>query len=717
MESKRKRAPRGYASYVTVLTLGIIVLVMLLNSYRTSIRAHAAQKEVTLRIDYADKEDEILRAVVNLTPNRAIRAMTHESDATSASRNPLRWGNIFSDALDQVNARESVATAMLNNFGLQDARVANTGDTAFPNVNAVFDAIEPESGYVAPGIGRSLGAGFPAPLETANVDIINDDRVFPIISRQKIYGPLAAGEVGLPVDEYPEFNLISFPEIRFSYTEPGQPFVAKRNWWAFSLDLADADDHLTGLDRMERDFIISIYEIPSQLAISAEAFAILGQHEDGSMWENASVEGAVFATRAKVEEGMDLSRISGRRGLEFGDGVKIDSKAVASDPFAPGVREKFEIDYGEFLPVSLASEAGRAAFLPINRGPDFFDRYSHSPETNTVSPTTWNDYSVGAMQCAMRLDVTEVAGEFDKTPTELRFQYFKGGTRQSVDISLIPDPATGLPPGYIYCCDEDEMVNFPYPVDVAYGKNGSYYYEEAVVGDITFNNARFGDPLVGTFKAGYFKPSFPWNVSLLHEEKWCIEIYPERFKKFLELLGGDSLAVNHSVAVNVDHRSNADIAKPSIPCAEHDYGVILKECADLTSFTEGFSLVTNLRLYIADDFNTATIPPPAGSGIPDPFYPPSSLFAPEKRYGAETNPLRLKIGGQVGSLAGDTGESGQKVHLLDLRDATEADMAHDRIEVNLTQIRHPEALPPITMMNWLIMVEERRAEFYVAQSP
>ncbi|MFM2243164.1 MAG: hypothetical protein RLZ97_2019, partial [Verrucomicrobiota bacterium] len=40
------------------------------------------------------------------------------------------------------------------------------------------------------------------------------------------------------------------------------------------------------------------------------------------------------------------------------------------------------------------------------------------------------------------------------------------------------------------------------------------------------------------------------------------------------------------------------------------------------------------------------------------------------------------------------------------------DVDHDQIEVNLAPIKHPAALPPITMMNWLVVLEERRREYY-----
>jgi hypothetical protein len=32
--------------------------------------------------------------------------------------------------------------------------------------------------------------------------------------------------------------------------------------------------------------------------------------------------------------------------------------------------------------------------------------------------------------------------------------------------------------------------------------------------------------------------------------------------------------------------------------------------------------------------------------------------------------------------------------------------------VNLRPITHPAELPPVTMMNWLVVIEERRKMFY-----
>ncbi|MEP4078711.1 hypothetical protein [Haloferula sp.] len=722
------KSPKGYVSYVLVLTMGMLLLALLLSAYKTSIRSQEAQTMAGLRIDYAAKEEEVLKAIVNLVPNRAMATMKTDSDASGSARDALRWKKLFSDALDQANARESLHADVANEFDLESSFAATSGDANYSNILSIFDPIEPDphSWDVSPGTGRLIGLGYPPSLDANVGAIAAADRIYPVISRSKVYASRAQAGLGLPVVDYPDYNLLPYPDIRFGYAEPGQPFVAKRNWWAFSLDLSEDHDHISGLANYERDFVVSIYEIPSQLAISAEAFTVLGKHADGTDWSNATISGGVFATRAKVEGALALDRLAGRRGLDISTDSAIGSNPItetgggsnaAADPFQPGVREQYELTHGSFMPVSLASESGRASFVPISRGVDFFDRYAHGADVQTISDTGWNDYSVGAVQCAMNVDITDVMSASDSTPKELTFRYLSGGSKQSMVIDLTAGPDSNLPAGYIHCAIENETVTFDSPVDVAYGKNGEYHFEQGVSGDVTFDNARFGDPNVGLLKMGYYRPSYPFTITLLHGIKPCIAVYPERFPDFLELIGADSAATNNAISVNVDHPGNVLISEPAIPCTDLDYGVVLKECSDLSQFPKGFSLVSNLRLYIADDFNTIAVAPPVDSGIPSPYFPPCSLFAPEKRYGGEVDPFRLKITGQMGSLAGDAGTGGQSVHLLDMVNASEDDVEHDKVEVNLAPITHPAALPPITMMNWLVVVEERRREFYTVSSP
>jgi hypothetical protein len=122
-----------------------------------------------------------------------------------------------------------------------------------------------------------------------------------------------------------------------------------------------------------------------------------------------------------------------------------------------------------------------------------------------------------------------------------------------------------------------------------------------------------------------------------------------------------------------------------------------------------FTLVTNLRTYIGDDFNVVEGTPPSGYAPAEPYYPPVSLFTPEKRYGVEVDPYAIRLAGQIGSLASDT--TANPVRPIDSKAVSGSAMAASRITVNLRPIRHPAELPPITMMNWRLVIEEMRAEF------
>lgn len=413
-----------------------------------------------------------------------------------------------------------------------------------------------------------------------------------------------------------------------------------------------------------------------------------------------------------LEGSAALPGLATRRGSEMSAESTVGGKNFAGNPFAPGIREAYRLTEGDFFPISLASESGKAVFIPISRGADYFDRFAHSNETQTLSPTTWNNYSVGAMQCAMTLDITKCVSASDRTPTEMKFTYLRNGSRKTLTMPLNTGVTTNLPAGYLPSVEEGAIATFPTPVDVAYGADGYFYFKKDVSGDIRFDNQTFGDPIEGTIKAGYFRPQYPFGIKNLPDGKTCVAMYPERLANFLALIGGDNPSINNSIAINVDYVNSTNLIKPSIPCTVNDYGVILQECGNLSSFTTGFSLVTNLRLHIGDDFNVVPITPPAGYTPPGgkPFYPPCSLFTPEKRYGVEIDPYAVDIIGQVGSAAAES--IAVPIRPLDATGVSGNRMAAKNIRINLSPITHPAELPPVTMMNWLILIEEKRKEFY-----
>lgn len=664
MNAKRRlRHSKGYISYVMVLSIGAVLTMLMIYAYRDASQSMVVASGVQQRADYINKEDAALRSLLAIVPNRAIRAMQSGSD-TDANRPALTWEAIFQAALTQANAgvaidatvkEEAAKVAKLDPDSLYSG---NTGDSAVtPAAGQVFSAIPPEVGFVvASGCSNTpLGADFPPALNTTAVATADSDKLYPIISSSKYYGAAAAARVGVSVVDYPQFNLIPYPNIDFGYGTQGENFVAKRNWWAFSVNLYNHDNNIQG-DQIDqsRDYVLSIYEVPSQLSISADAFAALGKYGSGANkgadWgSEIQIAGKVYAGKAEVQGSRSLTGLASRRGMSLSSTSTIGGQQFTGDPFALGLREQYQITTGQFFPVSMSSETGRAAFVPINRGTEFYDRFdpnSVAAEANTLSPTTWNNYSVGAKQCAMKLDVTEVISSTDQTPKKLKFTYKQGGSDHSVTLDVDPSAwATAVPP-------------------------------------------------------------VPFDVVVLSNNRPCVAIKPELFAAYLASpeIAGDNLSINNSIAVNADYTMSTTVRRPSFPCIDTDIGLILTECTDLTAFTKGFSVVTNFRLYIADDFNTVATTAPAG--IIGKFYPPASLYAPERRFGSADLPWHVKHEGSIGSLAGD--ESGTAIRPLDLKTADGVTLAANNISVNLKPITHPGALPPITMMNWLIVLEEKR---------
>ena len=98
--TSRKTAP-GYVSLAAVITISFFMLALMLFAYTRAINTHGVQADLQIQGDYREKEEAILRSIVAITPNRAIRAMQDGSDSTAAKRNPLRWEDIFSEAVSQ----------------------------------------------------------------------------------------------------------------------------------------------------------------------------------------------------------------------------------------------------------------------------------------------------------------------------------------------------------------------------------------------------------------------------------------------------------------------------------------------------------------------------------------------------------------------------------------------------------------------------------------
>jgi hypothetical protein len=162
---------------------------------------------------------------------------------------------------------------------------------------------------------------------------------------------------------------------------------------------------------------------------------------------------------------------------------------------------------------------------------------------------------------------------------------------------------------------------------------------------------------------------------------------------------------NHSIYIS-PLNSEPTVQAPSNPSVNSDVCVTLRGGEDLTAYTKGFSIVTDLRLYIGETLNSVATTPPADSGLPlgSEYYPPVSLFAPEKRFGESVNiqnPINLR--GQLSTLKTSTGDTFNPMELMTANDSR---IESDLLDAELVSIESPAELPPIYLMNWMLTVEE-----------
>lgn len=640
-----------------VAVIGTVSLFGMLIVFRDASRSHDSQARSHIRIDYTQKEDAFLRGIVALLPNKAIDVM---KDGSRSRANELTWETLFREAIAMANAETSVDVELLNLTGLQNAVIANPGDQVIPDTSSIVSPVSGDSGWVNPGLIQSsnflLDAKFqdrlPDPLEAPGA-VALDDELYPVITDQKLFSDAWNTEADLAIGDYPLFNRIRYPNIQFGYTRPGARFVAKRNWWAFSVKFGGQSQGEAGegiVPIVTKNYVLSLYEIPSQLPMSAEAFMSVGQHADGTSWTNVDVDGDVSAGVLRTEGSFSLptGRFSSRRAMELGVGTSSEGQALRDDFDALGVRESIFAGSGaDSYGASLSANSGRVAFIPISRGLDFY-RLPAINEVNTISPTTWDEYSTGAINCRIRILVTGVEAADDQTPTRIRVEWgaFGGG---GGSVSL------------------ERGVNWPLS-------------HEAGGEDIPFQT--------------------------MHTEngRKALEVKLEKLPDYLASIGAGTAADNNTIFIGQDPSGDANILEPEFPSVETETVVVLGDSNDLSVWgAKGMSLVTNLRLYFSDDFNTVPTTPPAGAGITGTFFPPISIFAPEKRFGTTLKVRPVDFSGQVGTLS--EGES-DAFYPLDLKAGTFETVTGELINADLRPITSPGALPPIFLKNWLVMIEE-----------
>lgn len=634
----RKRG--GYVTFLIVVMTTLVAAALIFSIYRASMRAQSTQQVAQLQVDISQRENAVMRSLLALVPNAAIGAMRGNSAADSA---PYSWDSVFISALTLANAHNADASGVLT--GLDVDVSANAADFPLDDASSTFSPVSGGGGLITPGVNTTPSGSYPPHLVWAGADAALD-ALYPMVTEDKVYGANAAGVAELSVADYPLYNRIPYPNVRFGYRPAGGRFVAKRNWWAFRVRFPQP---FAGGAQVWRTYVLSLYEVPSQVAIASASGQLgVGKHAAGTAWQGIDVQGGIYGERILGEESLTVDRMAGREGIDLMAGVTVGGTNL-TDGFQEGnTAANYEALNDAYLPASIASDVGFVSFVPLDRGQDFYRLDGSSPDANRLSPTGWDDYSLGSRSCAVRVVVTEMASSVDQVPIEIEVSYLSGGSRTTETFR--------------------RGASWPQPSDPG------------------------GD-------------AFPFQTETTETGRRAISLYVDRLATWLSTRGADDVAVNNSVLVNVDP-SGVNTVEPSFPSLSGDAAVVLRGSADLTMFSKGFSLVTEMRVYLAADVNIVDTTAPPGSGLTGTYYPPVSIIAPEKRWGVQSDPNLVRFRGSVMSMGAADGHVNRP---LDFRTGLDQ-VVPGSIDAVLSDLTSPAHLPPVMFKNWLLTIERVEEE-------
>lgn len=659
---------RGYATMAVVSSISLLILAMLGYNYLGSLRSFEAQARAQVKQDYSQKEDAILTALIHIVPNKAIGAMRQGSASNSSN---FTWDKIFQEALSVANAEEAVSTQLINSLNLANAAKGNSGDTTFPAISDVVKApVATYDGttnrvnggnwweYYMLGDAK-IGSKVPAALQLGYSDYLLDKQ-YPIISLNKKYVDWYTKGLGLSPNDYPVYNLIQYPDVKFGFKKPGEYFVAKRNWWVFSLYFGSHNQQRTGIPPVRKDYVLSIYEIPSQLPLSAATLLRVGKFADGTAWEDVSLEGSLVAERLQTDGNVTLTNgaVSARKGLTLSSQTVVDGKTIQSDFDDLGEREAMATENqnganstdSDFYEASVGGNVGKVAFIPINRGTDTLLNTSDGSSTERISPTGWNYYSQAAPKAQMTLQIRKMSSSSTQIPTTIRLRY-----RNTSNVLVSIDYVRGT----------------NWPTEQEAGGN-----------------------------------TFPFQTDVLANGKNSLIVNLDRLPAFINgLSNSGGIALNNSLYI-YPRTGESTVVIPSIPSIAGDMAVSLRGGNNLTNYTAGFSIVSRYRVYISSTLNNVQIPAPTNSGLPATYtyYPPFSIFAPEKRFGESVSvEFPVELNGQINSLKTGAADT---VNPLEFYNGNESRVSAGEIHANLSSLKSPAELPPIFLMNWLVTIEE-----------
>src|SRR6516165_8404049 len=303
---QRKRSDRGASLILLVSIIGLAFIVTVAGFLAAASYSQDRARLASAKVDIATREDALMREILQQTATGML-------PGTNGVTGPiLNWTAIMTNAANNLRATSYVDPEELAALpGLTGVTPANLGDTA-GTLLGIFNGYNQEVPF-----GGTSGLANNVSLSNANnaavqPPLMNWSGGTTLSSATALTTPQEFFLGSLNTASTPALQSIgnrwaqlTYPNIRFGYKQPKNLFVARRVWWCIPLVYQAAQpsaEYQAGTDpagannypNAQANYVLSVYEIPSQLPISGNANFQIGADPSGTAWGgNISVTGSI----------------------------------------------------------------------------------------------------------------------------------------------------------------------------------------------------------------------------------------------------------------------------------------------------------------------------------------------------------------------------------------------------------------------------------------
>jgi hypothetical protein len=709
-----RRNERGEALILTISIIGFAIIVTVAAFLLSASSAQDTERVASAKVDIATREDALMRAILQQTATGVIPP----NPATGAG---LNWTPIMTNAVNRVAATTYIDPTEVSTLLSPGVIPANMGDP--DDGSAALSILQGYNNSEVPlggttGVASLVGltnssAPYNATVEPPELVWVANSNISAATAATNPLQFLLGSQVsatGTPnTSPSGRWGTVPFPNIRFGLMRPGDTMVARRVWWRVpvlyqtalqTIEAQTAGTNVTRYPGMLANYILSIYEIPSQLPITGNANIQLGLNPDGSSWGNTSlttnqvnITGSIYGDAVQLNGGTYGGGISSRSQVNV-----VTSSSVAGETFTDntynnlGVREQKDLTRTiGAAPVSVAGDNGKVILVPLATG-----NAVYLPSPN-ATPTAWDLYSLPYYHCRIRITISG-------TNSTLNYQ---NGTPNTLD------PTAGAITVQIrYLPDTAQLPDAVFGVsDAASGWTTVTYAQVS-------NATNSGSPGAVTNQADGTNANFFLYTSTATGGQDCNVLEIDLLQMYATL--GLNPAQCYSIYIGCNPVQTPNGGNNNYP------NIVIKDADDLTgtthqignpspAFTNGLSIVSTQRIYLvgggsqqtgltASGFNTVQWPTPTDPSNP---YPATSIYAPDVRYGMTNLTPTIAVTGQI-SVSQATAGSTTAVNPLSFSTGANNTISGAGNSYSLNAISNPRSVPPITRLNLLFTLEKER---------